>query len=54
MWMKGPAPLLHRMDVLTPEHAVAKDLISRILDWLASRYPSPKPEPVPVRVRIRR
>ena len=42
------------MDDMTPEYAVAKDLISRILDWLASRYPTPKPEPVPVRVRSRR
>jgi hypothetical protein len=42
------------MDDTTPEHTVAQDLISRILDWLAARLPAPRPEPVPVRVRAKR
>jgi hypothetical protein len=44
----------YRMDVSTTEYAVAQDIISRILDWLLSRLPSPQPAPVPVRVRVKR
>ena len=50
----GNHPRFQPPNLDTSEHTVAQDLISRILDWLASRLPTAKPEPVPVRVRTRR